>query len=59
MGKREITNVTETQQKCTLPAPSVMDAYLCGNKTLADHRDNYHVCAAERTSMACLDRNCL
>lgn len=31
MEKSEITTVTQTQQKCTLPASSVMDAYLCGN----------------------------
>lgn len=44
MEKWEITFVTQTQQKCTLPAPSVMDAYLCDNKILADHRDNSPVC---------------
>lgn len=59
MEKWEITIVTQTQQKHTLPAPSVTDAYFCGNKTLADHRDNSHMCVAEKKSMACLDRNCL
>lgn len=44
MEKWEITIVTQTQQKRTLPAPSVLNAYLCGNKTLADHGDNSHVC---------------
>lgn len=48
MEKWEITIVTQTQQNCTLPAPPETDAYLCGNKTLADHGDNSPVCVQLR-----------